>query len=286
MPRTFNLLVASFAIAAAFVVAIPKPVAATQGHGTDVDSGGDLRGAEIPPAENPAQVWGEIQAKRDIIEKLVQEEKLAEIHAATEGLAALGAKLLSVSTALEESKRARVEGAVNQLPNVADRLHDAADAGKAEKTAAEFKKLDGLLQLIAAQYPPGVLKTGGASQSHRIRHEETAEGSKHAHHESSGGEPAEIPKNAQIVSVSAYDLRFDPAEVVVQRSVPVALTLINRGKTEHAWVIESKPEVHLHAMVEESDTKVFTLEEPGEYPIQCTLPGHTELGMVGKLIVK
>lgn len=173
MPRTFNLFVACLVMTPALLIAIPKPTAATQGHGSEIVSGSDLRAAEIPPAENPAQVWGEIQATRDVIEKLVLDGKLDEIHAATEGLPALGAKLLSVSTALEGSKRARVEGAVNQLPKATDRLHDAADANDAQKTAAEFKKLDGLLRLIAAQYPPGVLETEGASQSHHPPQEES-----------------------------------------------------------------------------------------------------------------
>ncbi|MCH7860368.1 MAG: multicopper oxidase domain-containing protein, partial [Proteobacteria bacterium] len=43
--------------------------------------------------------------------------------------------------------------------------------------------------------------------------------------------------------------------------------------------------VAAHAMPGTTASVIFTATEPGEYEFFCTIPGHKEAGMVGRLIV-
>jgi len=126
------------------------------------DQGGqhDRGASSAEVATTPATVssiWARITATRDAIANLLRSSQLKGIHQETEGLDSLGNQLVEKSTTLDESKLARVRGAVNQMRRVLDGLHDTADKGDAAGAAAEFEKLEGLLKLIEAQYPAGVL---------------------------------------------------------------------------------------------------------------------------------
>ena len=132
-----------------------------QGGQHDADHGSHA----APSAEGtttPATVssiWARIAAKRDAIDSLIKNNQLKGIHKETEALGSLADQLLKSSTMLDEDKLARVRGAVNQISQVADSLHDAADKGDAAGAAAEFEKLEMLLRLIEAQYPAGALSS-------------------------------------------------------------------------------------------------------------------------------
>lgn len=105
----------------------------------------------------PAAAWAELRGVRDAIAADVEAGRLGEIHAQSVRLVPLAKALLAGSKDLAPDQRARVESAVKPLPKVADALHDAADGGNLEATRRELKRLDGLLELIRAQYPPEAL---------------------------------------------------------------------------------------------------------------------------------
>lgn len=111
------------------------------------------------------------------------------------------------------------------------------------------------------------------------------------------------------VTVVASDmLSFEPAEVRVPAGEPVRLTLNNEESVElHDWSIEhiavhdvhemgadhadhahgdQHYDLHVAAGPGESGVLEFTAMEPGEYTFVCTVPGHTEAGMTGTLIVE
>jgi plastocyanin len=242
----------------------------------------------IPAPSAPSGIWTAIVSKRDTIDALIKSNQLKGIHAQTQALGTLANQLLNGSTMLDEDKLARVRGAVNQMGHVADSLHDAADKGDAAGTAAEFQKLDMLLKLIEAQYPAGALSSGmpqgmnaapdGAGAA--VAQDPHAQ---HNHTDEAAQEP--IPPDAQRVSIRANDFSFAPKEITVKAKRPVAITVTNAGTTAHDWVIAAKPEVHIHVLPGRSETRVFTFDTPGQYPVTCTLPGHKQLGMVGKIVI-
>ncbi len=110
------------------------------------------------------------------------------------------------------------------------------------------------------------------------------------------------------INVEATDFAYNPISVTVPAGQPVTLTLNNDGKVEHDFVVDKinvtdvetsdngpaahhqmgeLPEYDLHFFAKAGDTAVinFTALEPGTYEVFCSIEGHKEAGMIGKLIV-
>lgn len=110
------------------------------------------------------------------------------------------------------------------------------------------------------------------------------------------------------IAVEATDFAYTPATITVPAGEPVMLTLENTGKIEHDFIVDKinvtgveasdtgpamhhqmgdAPEYDLHffAKAGETETLQFTALEPGTYEIFCSVEGHKEAGMIGKLVV-
>ena len=134
------------ALVASAMLALPLAANADSGHGVSTPRPSSLTGA-----------WTALMAARDAIASDVEAGALAKIHAKAGPLPKLVAALLEQSGDLDAGKRTRVEGAAKQVARVADALHVAADRGDANRTRKELSRLDGLLELIRAQYSAGTL---------------------------------------------------------------------------------------------------------------------------------
>ncbi len=148
------------ALAASLVLALPPAAWADSGHGDDADSASEREesGGHRASTRQPASLsgaWTALMAARDAIAGDVKSGALADVHEKAELLPKLVASLIERSGDLDAGKRARVEGAAKQVARVADALHEAADRGDAVRTRKELARLDGLLELIRAQYPAG-----------------------------------------------------------------------------------------------------------------------------------
>jgi nitrite reductase (NO-forming) len=88
------------------------------------------------------------------------------------------------------------------------------------------------------------------------------------------------------VTVGVKDLRFEPSTMEVARGSVLRLTLSNTSVLPHNFAIGDlkfdMPTVDGGKKV----TQDVTLDQPGEYQYVCTVLGHKEAGMVGKLVVK
>ncbi len=247
--------------------------------------------AAISAAQAPirlAGAWTALKAARDSIAGDVESGALGDVHAKAELLPKLVAALLEQSEDLDAGKRTRVEGAAKQVTRVADALHVAADRGDAARTRKELSRLDGLLELIRAQYPSGALD----ADSHGHEDHSAAPGhthGTHAHMERPAGVVDATPQAT--VRVQAFDgLRFEPKRIEVQAGVPTRLELENAGAAEHTLVVKTpdgeQDWVHLHVPPGATEAATYQLDEPGTYALLCTIPGHTEGGMVGELVVR
>lgn len=110
------------------------------------------------------------------------------------------------------------------------------------------------------------------------------------------------------VTVEMSDFAYSPVSLTVPAGQPVEFTLKNVGNIEHDFVVEeidattdlvqdSGSEMHhahgeeqkydLHVSAGAGDTSVFqlTVAKPGTYEIFCSVEGHKEAGMIGKLNV-
>lgn len=116
-----------------------------------------------------------------------------------------------------------------------------------------------------------------------------ANGHEHAHHHHDHATAPgidELPDGARTIEIKGDDFRFEPADITVAPGEVFALKLENVGQVVHMWEIEGRPETHVHAEVGQTAVGVIVApDEPGEYRTVCTEPGHSEDGMVGRLIV-
>lgn len=99
-------------------------------------------------------------------------------------------------------------------------------------------------------------------------------------------EPVNVPPDAQRHQVESTEFAFEPAELTIEAGRSVAVTLTNAGEVEHEWELigdDGSAIAHAHAGVGDEATVVFTLDEPGTYEVRCTIPGHAEEGMIGKV---
>ena len=101
---------------------------------------------------------------------------------------------------------------------------------------------------------------------------------------------------------------FDPDVIEIPVGRTVRLTLVNDGRAVHDVEVAANMEeefelvldadshmaegghhdagsISAHAVPGTSATVTFTALHVGEYEFSCTLPGHKEAGMIGKLIV-
>jgi len=90
---------------------------------------------------------------------------------------------------------------------------------------------------------------------------------------------------SQSVPVTAEGFRFSPAEVTVQAGRWVVVEFTNDDEVVHDWMVEGIPNVDIAARPGQTARLRFVLDEPGEYMIMCSIPGHAEAGMVGLLTV-
>jgi uncharacterized cupredoxin-like copper-binding protein len=87
------------------------------------------------------------------------------------------------------------------------------------------------------------------------------------------------------IKVVSTEFTLEPNTIRVNAGQAVRLVLDNtQAATEHKLFIPAFS-THLFARAGEVAGNTFTFDTPEEYEIVCDLPGHTEAGMRGKLIV-
>jgi protein-disulfide isomerase len=90
------------------------------------------------------------------------------------------------------------------------------------------------------------------------------------------------------IEVSGTEYSFSPSTITVQKDQTVRVEFTNTGQIPHNLRIPSLGVGSQVIQGSQTDSFTFTAPEEGTYPIntECTLPGHAENGMVGKVVVK
>ncbi len=92
-------------------------------------------------------------------------------------------------------------------------------------------------------------------------------------------EPAEI-------RINSTEFSYKPDYIKVKEGQAVTLTLDNsQGAIEHDFIIKELG-VHLHAKAGQKTSHTLVFKQPGDFKFDCTLPGHHDSGMSGKLTVE
>ena len=130
-------------------------------HGGDKKHKESEHGNHTPEAGKFLSVgaaWEVVQKSTKEIESGIASQNQETIHEAEENLSGGLIFLQSNSALVTGDKAKRLEAALKQAISVSSNVHEAADAKDMTKAAVEFKKLQGALKLIEAQYPPDALK--------------------------------------------------------------------------------------------------------------------------------
>ncbi|MEK4387718.1 plastocyanin/azurin family copper-binding protein [Solibacillus sp. FSL W7-1464] len=120
----------------------------------------------------------------------------------------------------------------------------------------------------------------------------------HAHTKTENNNQAIDTRN---ITIQTFNMKYKQTEIILEKNQPVNLILNNEDNVEHDIEvilpnineIESDHEhsskanmIHLHANSKEKQSIRFIPTTVGSYEFVCTVPGHKELGMVGKIIVR
>ena len=109
------------------------------------------------------------------------------------------------------------------------------------------------------------------------------------------------------ISIDLKEFAFQPSEIEVPQGALVRVILRNSGTIEHDWAVQeidvttfnagpqaghdmhamtNAPKLHAATQVGQTARLEFRPEKAGTYEILCTVAGHKEAGMKGRLIVK
>jgi plastocyanin len=94
-----------------------------------------------------------------------------------------------------------------------------------------------------------------------------------------------IDAGAVTIDVAARDVRFAPAEIQVPVGRFVVLRFTNDDAVFHDWTVEGLANIDANARPGQTQRIRFRIDQPGEWTVVCTVAGHAEAGMTGRLMV-
>jgi len=89
----------------------------------------------------------------------------------------------------------------------------------------------------------------------------------------------------QVTVTVGNGMSFDPASITVHAGQPVQLTLRNTGLMPHDLSLSdgvAQP-VKIAASGGQAASGTFTVDNPGTYAFDCSMPGHASAGMRGTI---
>jgi uncharacterized cupredoxin-like copper-binding protein len=103
------------------------------------------------------------------------------------------------------------------------------------------------------------------------------------------------------IHITLVDFQFSPNSFTVPAGEEIALSAVNNGAVIHNFIImemgyqvgnefdeEDQPHVYWQTDISPGnsiETSFTAPQEPGEYEVVCSTPGHVQAGMVGTLNV-
>lgn len=97
---------------------------------------------------------------------------------------------------------------------------------------------------------------------------------------------ASSPTGGSSVRVSMTEFAFDPGPIVLQHGAGARLEVVNDGKVPHDLLISALGKGTPDLPPGQTTVLDLSGQPAGTYRVVCDLPGHTEAGMVTKLILR
>lgn len=132
-------------------IGVPSTAPASEGHGHG--HGHDTTKPKITIPDSLADLWKAIQTGHAALASAIAKKDGQAAHDTIEKLLAYLAALPQKTVNLDAEARKRIEGQAKNLSRAYDATHHATDDSLWEKAAAEMKKAEGGIKLIATQMP-------------------------------------------------------------------------------------------------------------------------------------
>lgn len=92
-------------------------------------------------------------------------------------------------------------------------------------------------------------------------------------------------EDVKVVEVSGSEFKFTPAQIQVKTGQKIRVVFKNTGRIRHDFVVEGLNVRTKIISAGTTDTTEFT-PDANTYTFFCSVPGHKEAGMVGKLVAQ
>lgn len=93
-------------------------------------------------------------------------------------------------------------------------------------------------------------------------------------------------REIQEVTLEAREFSYSEESITVKKGQKVRLTLVNKGRMSHDFVVEGMNVTTKLAGPGESVTSEFIMHDAGTYNFYCSVGNHRAMGMEGTLIVE
>ena len=98
--------------------------------------------------------------------------------------------------------------------------------------------------------------------------------------------PPPPPKpGTETVDVSGVDFKFEPSTITIASDEPVEVRFVNDGQNPHTFTLQDEG-FEVKADPGQTASGEIPPLKPGAYEFICSIPGHAQLGMTGKLVVE
>jgi uncharacterized cupredoxin-like copper-binding protein len=105
----------------------------------------------------------------------------------------------------------------------------------------------------------------------------------HFGHTISRGPPAVA--GARTIELTLADFSFSPQVIAVSAGEPLNLRLLNTGTELHDFTLAAQG-IHRATQPEAVVMIGLRTDRPGEFEFYCSVTGHRERGMVGRIVVR
>ncbi|MGH2453592.1 MAG: cupredoxin domain-containing protein [bacterium] len=90
---------------------------------------------------------------------------------------------------------------------------------------------------------------------------------------------------ARTLEITLTDFSFSPQLIAVRTGEPTNLRLVNIGEELHDFTVAAR-RIHRATKPKETVTIGLHTDRPGEFEFYCSVTGHRERGMVGRIVVQ
>ena len=95
-----------------------------------------------------------------------------------------------------------------------------------------------------------------------------------------------IDAGAVTIDITARDMRFAPADIEVPAGRFVVLRFTNDDTVFHDWTVAGLANIDANARPGQVQRIRFRIDQPGEWTVFCTVAGHADAGMTGRIMVR